>query len=77
MQSCAWSSNRWCYYLIGLQRPIPELFINIDWGTSQVLHQTINIAQTLNLSVADLPHLADIDRPEDLPIWENILRLTQ
>ncbi|NJM71515.1 MAG: glycosyltransferase [Scytonema sp. RU_4_4] len=65
------------YYLIGLQRPIPELFINIDWGTSQVLHQTINIAQTLNLSVADLPHLADIDRPEDLPIWENILRLTQ
>ncbi|MGH8002289.1 MAG: TIGR04282 family arsenosugar biosynthesis glycosyltransferase [Brasilonema sp.] len=65
------------YYLIGLQRPIPELFINIDWGTSQVLHQTINIAQTLNLSVADLPPLADIDRPEDLPIWEKILRLTQ
>ncbi|MBW4595234.1 MAG: TIGR04282 family arsenosugar biosynthesis glycosyltransferase [Brasilonema angustatum HA4187-MV1] len=64
------------YYLIGLQRPVPELFINIDWGTSQVFHQTISIAQTLNLSVADLPHLADIDRPEDLPIWEEILRFT-
>ncbi|NMG19133.1 TIGR04282 family arsenosugar biosynthesis glycosyltransferase [Brasilonema bromeliae] len=64
------------YYLIGLQRPMPELFINIDWGTSQVLHQTITIAQMLNLSVTNLPHLADIDRPEDLPIWEEILRLT-
>ncbi|NMG10493.1 TIGR04282 family arsenosugar biosynthesis glycosyltransferase [Brasilonema sp. UFV-L1] len=65
------------YYLIGLQRLIPELFINIDWGTSQVFHQTINIAQTLSLSVADLPRLADIDRPEDLPIWEKTLRMTQ
>lgn len=64
------------YYLIGLQRPVPELFISIDWGTSQVFQQTINIAQTLNLLVADLPFLADIDRPEDLPIWEKILGLT-
>jgi uncharacterized protein len=65
------------YYLIGLQRLIPELFISIDWGTSQVLQQTIDIAQTLNLSVADLPVLADIDRPEDLPIWEKILAASQ
>ncbi|WP_017319132.1 TIGR04282 family arsenosugar biosynthesis glycosyltransferase [Mastigocladopsis repens] len=64
------------YYLIGLQRPVPELFINIDWGTSQVLQQTIDIAQTLNLSVAYLASLADIDRPEDLPIWKKIIGLT-
>ncbi|ARV62233.1 hypothetical protein BZZ01_29630 [Nostocales cyanobacterium HT-58-2] len=63
------------YYLIGLQRLVPELFINIDWGTSQVFEQTMNIAQKLNLSLADLPELADIDRPEDLPIWEKILGL--
>lgn len=62
------------YYLIGLQRPAPELFMNIDWGTSQVLQQTIDTAQTLNLSVDYLPLLADIDRPEDLPIWEKILK---
>lgn len=62
------------YYLIGLQRPLPELFINIDWGTSQVLQQTIDTAQTLNLLVNYLPLLADIDRPEDLPIWEKILK---
>lgn len=60
------------YYLIGLQRPVPELFTNIDWGTAQVLQQTVDIAQTLNLSVGYLPPLADIDRLEDLPIWEKV-----
>jgi uncharacterized protein len=58
------------YYLIGLQSPIPELFIDIDWGTAKVLQQTVKIAETLNLSLIYLPYLADIDRPEDLPIWE-------
>ncbi|MEC4887155.1 MAG: TIGR04282 family arsenosugar biosynthesis glycosyltransferase, partial [Scytonema sp. PMC 1070.18] len=62
------------YYLIGLQRPIPELFTNISWGTSEVLQKTINIAQKLNLSVFSLPLLADIDRPEDLPLWEKIFK---
>ncbi len=59
------------YYLIGLQRLIPELFINIDWGTSQVLAQTVKIAQKLNLSIFYLPELADIDRPEDLAILDS------
>ncbi|MCP2729566.1 TIGR04282 family arsenosugar biosynthesis glycosyltransferase [Limnofasciculus baicalensis] len=54
------------YYLIGLRRLIPELFVGIDWGTSQVRQQTIEIAQTLNLAIAYLPILNDIDRPEDL-----------
>ncbi|TAF11220.1 MAG: glycosyltransferase [Nostocales cyanobacterium] len=61
------------YYLIGLCRVIPELFSQIAWGTSQVLKQTLEIAQALNLSSAYLPNLADIDRPEDLIIWEQIL----
>ncbi|MEL6461637.1 MAG: TIGR04282 family arsenosugar biosynthesis glycosyltransferase [Cyanobacteria bacterium J06641_2] len=59
------------YYLIGLKRAIKELFINIDWGTSKVLQQTVDIAQQFNLSIGYLPTLADVDRPEDLPIWEN------
>ena len=58
------------YYLVGLQYPIPELFIDIDWGTAKVLQQTVEIAENLNLSVVYLPYLADIDQPEDLPIWE-------
>ncbi|BAY84909.1 hypothetical protein NIES267_44070 [Calothrix parasitica NIES-267] len=64
------------YYLIGLKRTIGELFINIDWGTSKVLQQTVDIAQQLNLSVCYLPTLADVDRPEDLPIWENSYQLS-
>jgi rSAM/selenodomain-associated transferase 1 len=61
------------YYLIGLRRLIAQLFTNISWGTSQVLQQTINIVQKLNLSHIYLPPLGDVDRPEDLPIWQQTL----
>lgn len=54
------------YYLIGLCRIMPELFEGIKWGTSEVFADTLAIAQKLNLSIAVLPILADIDRPEDL-----------
>ncbi len=60
------------YYLIGLRRLIPELFVNINWGTSQVLQQTVDIAEELNISLVYLPPLADVDFPEDLPIWERV-----
>jgi rSAM/selenodomain-associated transferase 1 len=54
------------YYLIGLRRLIPELFTGISWSTAEVLSQTLNIAHKLELNVALLPLLRDIDRPEDL-----------
>ena len=56
------------YYLIGMRQPQPELFVAVDWGTDRVLQQTIDIANSLNLSIGYLPPLADIDRPEDLPL---------
>ena len=62
------------YYLIGLQQPIPELFSNIPWGTDQVFSQTVDIAQKLNLATVYLSPLADVDRPEDLLIWEQTLK---
>jgi uncharacterized protein len=61
------------YYLIGLNKPISPIFNNILWGTSQVLNQTIDRAKKLNLNYDLLPELSDIDRPEDLPIWKNII----
>ncbi|MEH2111556.1 TIGR04282 family arsenosugar biosynthesis glycosyltransferase [Nostoc sp.] len=61
------------YYLIGLRQPIPELFVNIDWGTDRVFQKTVDIAQKLHLSYVSLSPLADVDRPEDLPIWEQAL----
>lgn len=58
------------YYLIGLKRLIPELFVGVKWGTSEVLATTNRIAQTLGVSTFLLPLLNDVDRPEDLPIWQ-------
>ena len=54
------------YYLIGLRYMIPDLFQNITWSTSIVYQQTIATADQLKLSIANLPMLSDVDRPEDL-----------
>lgn len=54
------------YYLIGLRKFIPEILMGINWGTAEVLGQSVAIAQGLNLSLAYLTPLGDIDRPEDL-----------
>ena len=62
------------YYLIGLTAPYPELFQDMPWGTDAVLAQTQIRAARLGLRTALLEPLTDIDRPEDLPVWENITR---
>ncbi len=63
------------YYLIALGREIssdaiPQLFSGIAWGTGEVLSQTVKTAEGLGLAVALLEPLADVDRPEDLSLWE-------
>jgi rSAM/selenodomain-associated transferase 2/rSAM/selenodomain-associated transferase 1 len=60
------------YYLIGLSRPMPELFHNIPWGTDQVLADSVTVLQSVGLRAALLDPLADIDRPEDIPNWRRI-----
>lgn len=55
------------YYLIGMSRFVPELFVGIAWSTATVLEETRAIAQRLGLAIAYLPQLNDVDRPEDLP----------
>ena len=67
------------YYLIGLRQPsevstaqLRMLFQGIDWSTPQVFQQTMHKVQQLNLSSALLEPLSDIDRPEDLAIWERL-----
>lgn len=54
------------YYLIGLHRPVPELFAEMPWSTGQLLARTLATAEDLGLRVAQLETLADVDRPEDL-----------
>lgn len=58
------------YYLIGLAKPAEELFTGIAWGTGQVLETTLAAAISSELSIAVLPTLTDVDRPEDLFSWE-------
>lgn len=60
------------YYLIGLQRLVPELFRSISWSTAEVLAQTEALANSLDLTRAYLPELADVDLPKDLAVWEAI-----
>jgi len=57
------------YYLVGLTRAVEELFKNISWGTARVLDQTIAAAACSGVSVMLLDRLGDIDRPQDLPLW--------
>ncbi len=54
------------YYLIGIKRPLDELFENIPWGTDRVFETTVSLAQQLGLSTEILEELHDVDRPEDL-----------
>jgi uncharacterized protein len=61
------------YYLIGLQRLVPELFQGITWSTSTVFSETVAIIDQLKLLTYFLPSLPDIDLPADLqyldPKW--------
>jgi uncharacterized protein len=54
------------YYLIGLQRLVPELFQEINWSTATVFSETLAIVDKLQLSTYLLPSLYDIDLPDDL-----------
>jgi len=63
------------YYLVGLRegvlkRALPTLFAGLPWGTNRVLALSLERAAELALSVALLDALEDVDRPEDLAVWE-------
>lgn len=59
------------YYLIGMKRCHPELFTEIDWGSTLVAKQTRSQAARLNLSLAEVAKLSDVDLPEDLHSLRN------
>ncbi|MFX1393729.1 MAG: TIGR04282 family arsenosugar biosynthesis glycosyltransferase [Promethearchaeota archaeon] len=53
------------YYLMGLTKIYPELFMNKKWSTSSVLNDTLEDIKKLGLSYYLLPVLSDIDDFED------------
>lgn len=54
------------YGLIATRSPRPELFRDVAWGSSEVLAQTLAIADSLALGVRFTEMLWDVDRVEDL-----------
>jgi rSAM/selenodomain-associated transferase 2/rSAM/selenodomain-associated transferase 1 len=60
------------YYLIGLSRPMPELFRGIPWGTDRVLAESLRVLERNGCKPALLSPLEDLDRPEDLSAWRHI-----
>jgi uncharacterized protein len=54
------------YVLIGLRRPQPRLFADMQWGMETVLAQTRQRAAALGLAVRELAPLWDVDVPDDL-----------
>jgi rSAM/selenodomain-associated transferase 1 len=58
------------YWLIGLRKPCPNLFEQIDWSSDKVLEQTLSRAEVSGLSVHLLRELSDIDTIED---WQRYL----
>ena len=62
------------YVLIAVNRPAPDLFTGIEWGTGRVLDQTRERARAARLRLIELEARRDVDRPEDLETLVGVLR---
>jgi rSAM/selenodomain-associated transferase 2 len=63
------------YWLLGVtaeaaDRALSVLFEGIEWGGPDVFRQTMERASDAGLRVALAETLADVDRPEDIALWE-------
>ncbi len=54
------------YYLVGCNRPTPEIFEGMSWSHSEVLAQTLAKLASLQIEYQLLPAWFDIDTPDDL-----------
>lgn len=58
------------YWLIGLKRPVPEVFQGIAWGGPQVLAQSLDQLRRRGLTAHLLRPLGDIDTEADWQAWQ-------
>jgi rSAM/selenodomain-associated transferase 1 len=54
------------YVLIGMRKPVPELFADMAWGTDGVMTETRRRLTHLGLSWREPAQLWDVDRPTDV-----------
>jgi len=62
------------YYLLGMNKPIPEVFRDIPWSTDGVLTATLKAISRAKLRVKLLPKDFDLDRPKDLQNARRLLK---
>lgn len=62
------------YYLLGMNRLLPELFEEIPWSTDRVLPQTLQRCRRLGLSRHRLDTLNDIDTKADWEAYQEQLK---
>jgi len=70
------------YYLIGLNKPIKQIFENKEWSTNKVLIQTLKDCYEMDLKLKLVRELADLDRFEDFRFldqsdWEKYMELIE
>lgn len=61
------------YVLLGLRKFSLELFTGINWGSDKVLSQTRKVLNKLNWPFKELAIMHDIDRPEDVYRYKELL----
>jgi rSAM/selenodomain-associated transferase 2/rSAM/selenodomain-associated transferase 1 len=59
------------YVLIGMRKPVPEVFAEVAWSTPQVLAQTRERLRLAGVSWHELPTLWDVDEPGDWQRWQD------
>jgi rSAM/selenodomain-associated transferase 2/rSAM/selenodomain-associated transferase 1 len=60
------------YVLIGMTRPVPEVFKDMAWSTAEVLEQTRHRLRIAGASWCELEPLWDVDHPVD---WQRLQRM--
>jgi len=60
------------YVLIGLNRPQPELFTNIPWGSAQVMVETRTRCQQFGIIYHEVAMQWDVDTAEDLTRYQKL-----
>jgi len=62
------------YVLLGARTITEDIFQGIPWGSDQVYTKTGIALARAGLDWVELPRLTDIDRPQDLAVWEALQR---
>jgi rSAM/selenodomain-associated transferase 1 len=61
------------YYLVGLKSPAPGLFEGVRWSSENTLKDSLERARSLGLAASLAEALSDLDTPEDLRRFPELL----